>query len=310
MAKVKGPDFLVVGLEKSGNHWIAPLLNAHPEISCFPTMPFVKESGQYNREIVGELHLFNILASMESGTEDKFTRPLSDYLTKYNNLFADLVPYKDKVPKQELYQMFIQRYNEICDSERKGKRLVGEATPAYVFHLDFIDSFYPNIKKICIIRDPKDRVVSWFFHQIRRGRIKDSKTVPDEFITDYCHERINKEYECLLDYKGVVHCLTYEGLTYQPREVIADILKYLDVTIDDKIISRMIKEGSFKKLNAEDSGKTGREKGQQSIMSHFRKGMVGDWENYLTDNQVKLVDQIILNLQGRVFEKYHIKQPD
>src|SRR3989344_7481562 len=110
-SKRMGPDFLGVGLEKSGNHWIAALLSGHPDISLFPIMPFVKESGEFNRANVGELHIFNSLASLEPDTEGRFTRPLSDYADKYNKLFADLVPLIDTVPKEDLYKFFIQRYN-------------------------------------------------------------------------------------------------------------------------------------------------------------------------------------------------------
>ena len=310
MLKTKGPDFLGVGLEKSGNHWIAALLSAHPDISCFPVMPFVKESGEYNRENVGELHIFNSLASLEPGTEDKFVRPLTDYSDRYNKLFSDLVPYLDKVPKAEIYRMFLDRYNEICESERHGKKLVGEATPAYVFHLDFIDSFYPNIKKLCVIREPRDRVVSWHFHQIRRGRIENSNKLSDQFIIDYCEKRIRKEYQALLDYSGNIHCLTYEGLSKTPHPVIRGTLKYLDVPADDEVIDEMLKAASFEKLTAKDSGGKGREQGEESIMSHFRKGIVGDWKNYLADTQVKLVDPITLDLQNQVFKKYNVEQPN
>lgn len=308
MSKKIGPDFLVVGLEKSGNHWICALLSAHPEVSCFPVMPFIKESGAYNREIVGSLHVFNSLASLEPNTEGKWTRPLTGYKDKYNNLFADLVPYLGTKPKEEIYHMFIQRYNEICESERHGKKLVGEATPAYVFHLDFIDSFYPNIKKLCSIRNAKDRVVSWHFNQIRRGRIPNSNQVADDFIVDYCTARIQKEYQALLAYKGNLHCYTYEGLSNTPQLVITGVLDYLGVQVSDVVIEKMLEEADFKKLNAKDSGTEGRERGQESIMSHFRKGIVGDWENYLTPAQVALVDSLTLDLENQVFKKYNIKQ--
>lgn len=305
-----GPNFLVVGLEKSGNHWISALLSAHPEISCFPVMPFIKDSGEFNREVVGSLHLFNSLASLEQNKEDKWTRPMSFYKDRYNELFSDLVQYLDKKPKEEIYKMFIQRYNEVCESERHGKKLVGEVTPAYVFHLDFIDSFYPSINKLCAIREPRDRVVSWHFNQIRRGRIGNSNKVSDDFIIDYCTNRIQKEYQALLDYSGNLHCFTYEGLSITPQEVVKAILHYLGVSTDDAIIDIMIKEASFKKLNAKHSGGEGREKGQEKIMSHYRKGIVGDWKNYLTEKQIELVDSLTLDLQNQVFKKYNIIQPN
>ena len=304
MKNKKGPDFLIVGMERSGTSWIAALLNEHPDIACFPAIAFLKESGENSKDF-GEMHLFNTLASLESDNENKFVRPISGYLTTHHKFFADLVSYENKIPKEELYKRFIHRYNELCDSKRGMKKLVGESTPAYVFHLDFIDSFYPMIKKICIIRDPKDKITSWHFNNIRKKRKADI-SISDKFIIDYCQKRIIAEYESLLAYKGKVHCLTYEGLTSNANEVIREILKYLEAKISEELIEDMINNASFQKLNAIDSGAIGRTRGEESTKSHYRKGVVGDWKNHLTDKQAKVVDNMFLNIRKEVFSKYKV----
>ena len=306
MKNQKGPDFLIVGCERSGTHWVTALLNSHPGVACFPAIAFRKESGEYSNDF-GEIHLFNTLASLESDNKDKFVRPISNYLTTHHKYFADLVPYEEKVPKEELYEKFIQRYNELCNSKRGMKKLVGEKTASYIFHLDFIDSFYPMIKKLCIIRNPKDQIVSWHFNDIRKGR-KTEMTISDEFILDYCRKRIIKEYESLLTYKGKVHCFTYESLTNNTKEVISGILKYLEVQVGEELIEYMTDNASFQKLTAIDSGITSRTRGEESIKSHYRKGIVGDWQNYLTIKQTKLVDQILLNLRIKVFDKHNLSK--
>ncbi len=305
MFKKIGPDFLITGLERSGTHWVAGLLNAHPEISCFPADYFDKGFGEYNREIIGEVHLFNTLASLELNTEDKHTRPISGYLTKHNLIFADLAALEGKVPKEELYNMFIKRYNEICEENRYGKKMVGESTPAYVFHLDFIDSFYPNIKKLCIIRDPKDKIVSWHFSKLRKGQ-KTEVVITDEFIKEYCEKTIKKEYESLLDYKGNIYCFTYESLAENQNGVLCDILSYLDVAINADIISHMIKEGSFKEMTAKGNITGGRDNGQEELQSPYRKGVVGDWVNHMTKKQAELVDAIVGEVRKMTFNKYKI----
>ena len=188
---------------------------------------------------------------------------------------------------------------------RGNKKLVGESTPAYVFYLDFIDNFYPGIKKICIIRNPKDRVVSWHFNQIRKGRKTEMKIL-DEFALDYCKKRIMKEYESLLNYNGRVHCLTYEKLSADSEAVIKDMLKYLGVETDDSVVFHMIKEGSFRNLVAKDTGSEIRERGEESLTSHYRKGTVGDWEKHLTIEQARMIDDLLLDLQKKVFKKFNL----
>jgi len=306
MKNKSGPEFLIVGCQRSGTSWVAALLNNHPEVACFPAIAFRKESGEYSNDF-GEIHLFNTLASLEPGNEDKPVRPISNYLTTHHKYFADLVLYEGKVSKKELYDKFIQRYNELCDSKRGTKKLVGESTPAYIFHLDFIDSFYPGIKKLCIMRDPKDKIISWHYNNIRKGR-KAEMTISDEFILDYCQKRITKEYGSLLAYKGKVHCFTYERLTNNAKEVISGILKYLEVRIDEELIGDMINNASFQKLTAIDSGAVGRARGEESIKSHYRKGIIGDWNNHLTVEQAKLVDNMCINLRTKVFNKYKLKK--
>ena len=306
MKNKRGPDFLIVGCERSGTSWVAALLNNHPEVACFPAIAFRKESGEYSNDF-GEIHFFNTLASLEPGNKDKFVRPISNYLTTHHKYFADLVPYEGEVSKKELYDKFIQRYNELCDSKRGTKKLVGESSPAYIFHLDFIDSFYSGIKKLCIIRDPKDKIVSWHFSNIRKGK-KMEMAISDEFILDYYRKRITKEYGSLLAYKGKVHCFTYERLTNNPKEVISGILKYLEVRIDEEPIEDMINNASFQKLNAIDSGAIGRARGEESTKSHYRKGIIGDWKNHLTIEQAKLVDNMLINLRTKVFNKYNLRK--
>ncbi len=295
-----GPNFLVVGLQRSGTHWVAGLLTAHPEVSCFPADYFDKGFGELNNKIVGEVHLFNTLASLEPNTEGKHTRPLSGYLTKHQMIFADLVPFQDTVSKEELYKMFIQRYNEVCENHRHGKKLVGESTPEYIYHLAFIDSFYPGIKKLCIIRNPKDKIVSWHFSKLRKGQ-KTETTISDEFIKEYCTQTIQLEYQGLLDYTGNIYCFTYEALTEKSKEVLTGILHYLGVSADDKILDQMIAAGSFKAMS-------GRENGQEELQSPYRKGVVGDWENHITPEQSELVDSLVGDIRKKVFEKYKLHE--
>ena len=300
------PNFLLVGLEKSGTHWISGLLNAHPEVACIPFAALFGWQEKYKKEFFGEVHLFNTLASLEPGNENKFSRPLENFLTRNNGFFADLVSKKDLTSKDELYKMFIERYNELCEMHRQGKKIIGESSPAYIFYLDFIDSFYPDIKKICIIRDPKDRVVSWNFNQIRKGR-KEEIEITDDFAIDYCQSRILKEYESILAYSGVIHCLTYEDLSNNTAKTTQGILEYLGVNTDESIIDHMIEEAAFEKVSTQDNNLGGRKKGEELIASHYRKGIVGDWKNYLTASQGALIDELTQDLQNKVFKKYNVK---
>ncbi|MBI2639324.1 MAG: sulfotransferase domain-containing protein [Candidatus Sungbacteria bacterium] len=297
------PDFLIVGMERSGTHWVAALLDNHPDIACFPTLPFYNEIGEQR---VGEMHFFNTLASLEGGDERKFVRPFSDFAVKYNKVFSDLVHFKDELPKTEVYRIFQERYGEICDMQRGDKKIVGEATPAYVFHLDFIDSLYPEIKKLCILRDPKDKIVSWHFNMLRKGR-KEDAVIDREFAIGYLEERIIPEYQALLAYQGPVHCLTYEALDEYTYGVVGDMVRYLGMPISPKILAYMIEEASFEKQTARDSHSAGRGRGEENVKSGFRKGVVGDWKNHLSEDLADEVDRMALDYRKKIVERFDIR---
>ncbi|MFY9461871.1 MAG: sulfotransferase domain-containing protein [Candidatus Sungiibacteriota bacterium] len=303
MGKNLRPDFLIIGMERSGTHWVAALLNNHPDIACFPTLPFYNEAGEQR---VGEMHFFNTLASLEVENEDRFTRPFSDFSTKYNKAFADLVHFKDEVSRDEVYRIFRERYSEFCDKQRGSKKIVGEATPAYVFHLNFIDSLYPAMQKLCILRDPKDKIVSWHFNMLRKGR-KSEKHISREFALDYLRERIIPEYEALLAYSREVYCLTYEALSEYTYNVTADMVRYLGMPAPEEILRRMVEEASFENQTARDSKSVGRERGKEDIKSGFRKGVVGDWKNNMSRELAEEINGATEDLRKRVTSKFNIK---
>ena len=297
------PDFLIVGMERSGTHWVAGLLNAHPEIAAFPFLPFHPEEGGNK---IGEVHFFNTLASVEGKGEEVYARPITDWLIKYNKIFAGLVELKGRIPKEEFYAQALGRYSEYCDTQREEKKIVGEGSPAYIFHLDFIDTLYPGIKKICSIRDPKDKIVSWYFSKMIR---KGDETIPhitEKFALEYLEERIVKEYEALLAYRGDVHCITYEELSKHTATITRGMVEYLGFEVSDEELSRMIEDASFKKQTLRD-GKKERAPGEEDAKSGLRKGIVGDWENYIDEGFAKKIDAQVTSLQKMVFKKYNIK---
>jgi len=296
------PDFLIVGMQRSGTVWLGAILNSHPDIACFPNIPFDPRPGGNK---IGDVDFFNTLASLEPG-EHKFTRSLERYLTMYNMVFADLVPLVDTLPREEFYKVMQKRYSDYCDKLRGNKKLVGENTTDYVFHLDFIDRLYPNMKKICSIRDPKDKIVSWHFSLVNKGRRKEKK-VTEDFVFTYLNERIIPEYEALLAYGGHIHCIIYENIIEKQQEVIAGILDYLEVQKSPKIIAHMIESSSFEKQTARADG-VSRERGEESSTSQIRKGVPGDWKNHISKELAKTIDKKVADLRQKVFKKYNVSQ--
>ena len=291
----KDPDFFIVGLQKCGTYWLTALLNAHPEITCLPAM----YGGQTGVE---EGRIFDMLASIDNDGGQAFK---NSFLNHHNGYYADLVPLLGEISKEELFDKFKERYRSKLNKHRN-KKLVGDKTTEYIFHLDMIDSFYPQAKKICIIRDPKDRIVSFYFHQVRKGRINEGK-IYDGFIKEYCSDRIIKEYESMLSYNNPIHCLTYENLSKNTQDEVTRLLRYLEASTDGNIIECMIKEASIDNLRGKDmlcKESKGKKEGDEVTGSHYRKGIVGDWQNHLSNDQQLLIDDLLGELHQKIIDKY------
>ena len=93
------------------------MLDSHPEINCFPSLPGGKSG-------VGEGHIFDVLATIDQDVGKQFIKSFTE---TRDGFFADLAPYLNKVSRNELYDLIRKRYTEWCNSYRK-KRLVGEKT--------------------------------------------------------------------------------------------------------------------------------------------------------------------------------------
>ncbi|MBT3690772.1 hypothetical protein HOG16_00840 [Candidatus Woesearchaeota archaeon] len=294
--EIKGPDFLVIGLQKCGTYWITGLLNNHPEINCVPSLP----QGQ---DGILEGHIFDNLKSIDDDGGKHFCEVFSRV---HNGFFSDLVPMLEKLPRHKFYDLMKERYIAYCNQFRT-KRLFGEKTTEYVWCLDIIDYFFSDIKKLCILRDVKDRIVSWHFHQVRKKRIPEAQaeTVSDELIADYC-KRVKREYGSLLLYHNNIHCFSYEDMKHEPKKVVKEILSYLDADVSEEIINELIEKASFGSLTkvSKVGGDYERKVGQELRTSHFRKGVVGDWKNYLKEYQLVYIREQLKELQDKINQKF------
>jgi Sulfotransferase domain. len=68
---------------------------------------------------------------------------------------------------------FLTTPMKVISEVRQGKCITGEATPYYLFHPDVpsrVFKHHPSIRLIAILRDPVDRAISHFKHNVRMKR--------------------------------------------------------------------------------------------------------------------------------------------
>ncbi|MBA2504890.1 MAG: sulfotransferase [Thermoleophilaceae bacterium] len=261
------PDFFVVGMQKAGTYWLTAMLDAHPQIRCFPSRPAGGDGS-------GEAHLFDVLARLDGGDYGRFRKSMS---TKLGGYFADLVPADQPAGEEEraaLRERLGKRFARYCDEQRRlhGKPLVGEKTTETVHHLDLVEQLFGGVRKVCVLRDPRDRAVSFHFHQIRKGR-RDEGPIARHHVEEYI-ERVRADYAGLLEIQQPFHVMTYEGLSADPVRVLRPLLDFLGAYSSEAHPAALVEAGRFKRLAQ-------RSPGEELAGNHYRKGVVGDWREKL-----------------------------
>jgi len=99
--------------------------------------------------------------------------------------------------------------------------------------------------------------------------------------------------EYILEWQGQrpqqILMVRYENLKTTPETEIKKVLDFIDADASPEIIEEMIAQNSFSKLKKTEQGK-----------SFFRKGVVGDWRNHFTPDDVQLFKQLTGDLLVRL----------
>jgi hypothetical protein len=152
------PYVFLVGCPRSGTTLLRRIGDAHPELA-----------------IVGELHWLPRWWERRIGItpEGMVTRELLDALLaerRFRKL--GLAPgrvvelFERGRPKH--YARFVTELFDL-HGQVKGKRLVGEKTPAYVRHIPTLSSLWPHAKVVHVVRDGRDVALS-FLDRTRSAR--------------------------------------------------------------------------------------------------------------------------------------------
>jgi hypothetical protein len=104
----------------------------------------------------------------------------------------------------------------------RGKALTGEASPYYLFHPlapERIKEVVPEVRLLALVRDPVDRAVSHYYHELGNG----FEDLPLAIALDREEERLSGEAERLRAEPGYVSH-NHRHFSYQTRGVYADQL--------------------------------------------------------------------------------------
>jgi len=205
-ARASGPDFVGIGVQKSGTTWLGEMLAQHPEILFVPQKEVSFFTRYYHRGYPW----------YERHFRDKGDRCAGEISVNYAYSPRPAMTFKEFYPKwnprRKLF--FWRRYPSARDE---------------------LSLRYPSVKIFAIFRNPADRAWShyWFWRN-RKERIG-KRTVPFErmFAADGRWIRLQGEYADLLEYWRVsfpsMALYRFESIEEDPAGLIRDIYRYLGV---------------------------------------------------------------------------------
>ncbi len=275
-------SFAILGAAKSGTTWMQRLLSAHPEVHCAESRAF----GHYfdpKNPTAGHITIETFVENLRryyhppAGADDAF----------YERMLFSIL---DAIGRTTL--------------EHAGKTIYGEKITPYwgtgAQVLERLSTYNPALRLVHLVRDPRDVVVSGFVHQAniriasshadteRYQRLLGDQRVDDDLLdsslalwTD--SNRAASEANSHLDHTLL---LRYEDLLTTPIEQATALFEFIGADSDAAIVERCTQQTSFRALSG------GRDSGEEDRSNFFRKGIAGDWVNWLSESQSqRIADQ-------------------
>ena len=257
--------FFVRGFMRSGTNWIGNLLNLHPDICCN-----------------GEYHLHRLYEGLDRITNPK-RDPCSIFMSQDIRLAAIVE-----------FERFAKRMIELgaTQLDKSNATILGARTPCLLNR-----KVIRNARRIHLVRDGRDCLVSLTFHflnltgtrypfeefplmQEKRALFQEDPEYfvnnPEKLLDDESwvrsraknwRHRVTLDQKFIARHQDIVYSTTYEKTHADTETVRNEIYRFLGADPAKAAPLTNKTSAGFKKEN---------------VLSHYRKGSIGDWKKYFT----------------------------
>ncbi|KAJ3128897.1 hypothetical protein HK098_003224 [Nowakowskiella sp. JEL0407] len=150
-------------------------------------------------------------------------------------------------------------------------------------------------KYIHVVRNPKDCVVSYYHHTVGFPAYEFKGASFDDFFETFMEAKCDAEdfFDYMLSWYPQINdsnvlFLVYEDMKVDPRGSIVKIAKFLGIEVSDEVIDKVLDLSSISSMKKETKiVPMGRD---ADAANWVRKGVSGDWRNYLSAEQSKRMD--------------------
>lgn len=313
------PDVLfVTGHRRSGTTWLTSMLNAHPLIHVrnegwlFNELPVPPSSSSPRR-----WHEPNTArdASFEHWIDDARFDTWANRREARGTWLRDISPRDARALMQRAMFMALLREATIRENWKDWSKLayIGDKTTIfYLTKIDAVHRIFPNATIINLLRDGRDSVVSNMFLLFRENRIHE--------LPHAAQDPARRAFEFHVNGRGSpVPLFSLESLVYFTTEWLKSVIgaarakslygdSFLEIRYEELVrdqnaklsacfdclgvpclkeqLETIIEQCRFERFSQ------GRPRGTASPLAEFRKGTIGDWRNYFTQDDKAVFKQV------------------
>ena len=148
-----------------------------------------------------------------------------------------------------------------------------------------------NFKVILLLRDPRDVLVSHFYSTMVSHPINSIKMIEkreyfkNKSIDNYVVDRSNwllQIYQGYMNNLKNYHYIQYENLIQDSQKIIRELLKYLEISLDENIINFLSKELESPKV--------------EDVKKHKRSGKAGQYGSHLKKETIEKLNNQFKNV--------------
>lgn len=202
---------------------------------------------------------------------------------------------------------FVNIEDKVIDIYKRNNKEIEENDE----HLDIFKSHsyfrpkFSNNKVVYIVRDPRDVVISYYHYF---NKTKDNKIEFNQFLKMFLKGDFNK-FGSWRDNVGSwlgakqnsdnFLLIKYEDLLEDTYREFVKVCEFLNIKFDSKSIKIAIENSSFnnlKKIEEEVENEAEETKNTDKNKKFFRKGKSQEWKDFLTESQVKEIENKFGNI--------------